>query len=81
LTGCVGFGQPVAKDSRVQLAVVPGDIRACLKKEMAPPPPNAKTREEVAEYIAAFRKHDVAKTHCGKRVIAWYDAQAARYAK
>ena len=75
LTGCVTSGQ-APKNSRVRLSAVPADIRTCIAKEVPVPLPGSMSRADAAQLMAMFRKSDVAKTHCGIRLIGWYDAQA-----
>jgi len=74
LTGCASSG--AARDGRIRLAAIPQDIRTCIAREVPAPLPGSMSRAQAASLIAAFRKSDLAKTHCGKRLVAWYDAQA-----
>lgn len=78
LTACASSGPSRAG---LTLAQIPADIRACLAKVVPAPLPGAMSRAQAAALMAAFRKSDLAKTHCGKRLIAWYDAQVKALAK
>ena len=45
---------------------------------MTPPPPaGALSQKQVAALIGRLRASEVAKTACGQRALALYDAQAA----
>jgi hypothetical protein len=81
LTNCASSGQAPGKGSRIKLSDIPPDIRACLAKEVPAPLPGEMTRERASKLIFAFRKSDYAKSKCGKRLIAWYDAQAQAFRK
>jgi hypothetical protein len=81
LTGCASYGRAPSKGTRIKLSDVPPDIVACLKKEVPAPIPGEMSRQETARLIYAFRKSDYAKSLCGKRLLAWYDAQAKAFRK
>jgi hypothetical protein len=81
LANCASSGQAPGKGSKIKLADIPPDIRACLAKEVPAPLPGEMTRERASKLIFAFRKSDYAKSKCGKRLIAWYDAQARAFRK
>jgi hypothetical protein len=50
---------------------IPQDINLCIEKEFGAPPTGPMTQEKTLEYIAEFHAHDVGKTQCGRRAIAW----------
>jgi hypothetical protein len=74
LTGCVTSGRAPSKGA-VRLSAIPADLQQCLAKEVPAPIPGDLSRQAAAELIAAFRQSDHSKTLCGRRVIAWWDAQ------
>lgn len=74
LAGC-------ASSSRVQvaereLAPVPADIKVCFSTTYKLPPGANYTKAQVVEIIASLIKQDKVKSACGKRLIAWYEAQS-----
>jgi hypothetical protein len=79
LTNCASYGPAPSSGSKIKLADIPPDIRSCLAKEVPAPLPGEMSRVEAAKLIRAFRKSDYAKSLCGKRLIAWYDAQAKAF--
>lgn len=72
LAGCKTTGG--ASLSAVPEQTFPADIEACLLK-LYGPPTSGMTERETALYIAGFNRHDVAKTQCGRRALAWIDYQ------
>ncbi|MEW6258107.1 MAG: hypothetical protein AB1592_19305 [Pseudomonadota bacterium] len=49
---------------------------------MTPPPPaGALSQKEVVALIGRLRASELAKTACGQRLLALYDAQAAAFLK
>lgn len=51
---------------------MPQDIKRCLTALYGPPAAGM-TERETALYIAGFNRHDLAKTQCGRRAIAWHE--------
>lgn len=70
LTACVTSGS----SGQNVLAPIPGDIPVCINK-LVPQPEKIQTKADVAALIAEFRKNDVAKTYCGRRLIQLYESQ------
>lgn len=66
----------------IRLAEVPADIRRCFDDLVARPPgKGAMSSREVVSLIGRLRLSEEAKSDCGKRLIALYDAQAEALAK
>jgi hypothetical protein len=78
---CASSGRAPSKGTRIKLSDVPPDIVACLKKEVPAPLPGEMSAAETSKLIYAFRKSDYSKSLCGKRLLAWYDAQARAFRK
>ena len=70
LTGCENDGGVRLTAESVKTHKVPQDIVKCLEKMYGPPPAGMNERE-TALYIAGFNRHDLAKTQCGRRALAW----------
>jgi hypothetical protein len=62
------------------LAPVPGDLRICFDRLVPRPPGGDLTRKQMFRIVADLRASEDAKSACGKRLLAWYDAQASVYA-
>lgn len=75
LTACATYG-----NSDVTLAPVPGDLRACFDRLVSKPPGGDLTKKQMFRIVADLRASEESKSQCGKRLLAWYDAQAAVYA-
>lgn len=65
----------------VNLAVVPADLRLCFDRLVPIPPQGKMSAQQVARLVADLRRSEVAKSRCGKRLLSWYDKQAAVYSK
>ena len=75
LTGCDGAGGARITADMPRPQELPQDIQACLVKIYGPPPAGGMDERQTALYIAGFNVHDLAKTQCGRRAIAWGKAQ------
>lgn len=56
-----------------QLPPVPTHIRACFSGVTSLPAGDGWTSEVVAEVIAELRVSELAKTDCGRQLLAFYD--------
>jgi hypothetical protein len=73
LAGCATFS--AGRDEHVaSLSPVPRDLRSCFNKLTPMPPEGALSKGETIKLIATLRKSEVAKSQCGKRLIAFYEA-------
>jgi hypothetical protein len=79
MTACASSGR-LAGDS-VALAPVPADLRVCFARLVPPPPPGPLTKKQVIRLIGELKASELAKSRCGKRLIAWYETQARILAK
>ena len=66
-----------SKTSPVDFSIpqIPADIQVCFDRQYKPPPGKSYTKKQVIEIITALKRQDIVKTSCGKRLIAWIDAQ------
>lgn len=77
LAGCATSGG----DTRVPLAAVPDDIRACLAQVSdRPAGDGSMTTKQIVALIARLRASELRLSGCGKRLLALYDAQASAMA-
>lgn len=77
LTGCATSGPPAPEPA---LAPVPPEVRACFDTlTERPSGKGAMSQAQVAEVIAHLRQSELRLSACGKRLLAFYDAQAAAY--
>lgn len=72
LTACEPSGK-----GEFRLTDLPQDIRTCFDEMTPRPPDGALSQKQVAALIAKLRASEMAKTGCGRRALALYDAQAA----
>ena len=78
LTGCgAAGGAKIVADMPAPQAM-PEDIKNCLLAIYGPPPPGALSKRDAAVYIDGFHIHDLAKTQCGRRAIAWGEQEVRR---
>lgn len=56
-------------------APVPGDIRTCFTQLVGAPMEGDMLRKENVALIMKLRTSEVAKSKCGKRLLALYDAK------
>ena len=75
LSGCVTSG-----DGSVTLAAIPSDLRTCFDR-VVPDPGVITSRQDIVNLVARLKASEESKSRCGKRLIAWYDTQAAVYAR
>lgn len=78
LTACATSGDGV------RLAVMPADLRLCFDRLAAPPPgPRGAelSREQMAALVARLKTSEARMSACGRRIVAWYDDQAAAFAR
>ena len=73
LTGCAASG------GKPSLPPVPGDIKVCFDRLVPKPKAGALTKRDVFRIIADLKRSELEKSSCGKRLIAWYEAQAKVY--
>lgn len=72
LAGCVTTGTTAVVETR--LPPIPAGITSCLNHLV--PAPTRGDKAAVVRLIAELRRNDVAKTRCGKRLIAFYESIA-----
>jgi len=72
LTGCATSGGKAPT-----LPPIPGDIRACFDSVVGKPTAGELSRQQVFKLIADLKQSELNKSLCGKRLIAWYEMQAA----
>lgn len=77
LAGCVENGRI---NPSVQLPHAPSYYLACFKK-LTPIPVSDLTREKVVELVAELRRSELAKSQCGKDLLAWYETVRASYGR
>lgn len=70
LTGCTAPQGPVIKPD---LPPVPAALRACFDGVTTLPADNQWTSEVVADVVATLRVSELAKTDCGRQLLAFYD--------
>lgn len=68
-------GTDVPAPVRQRLAEIPSDIKTCFDQVVPRPPKGDLTREDIIRLIGDFKKSEAAKSRCGKRLIAFYEAQ------
>lgn len=69
-------------DRQALLAAVPSDLRVCfgeVVEPQLPPPGQPLTRRQILALVEFLHSDRVRRTHCGRQLIAFYDAQAAVY--
>ena len=71
LTGCAGSG------NKPSLSPIPADIKTCFDYLVPKPPAGALSKKQVVAVIADLKKSELRQSQCGKRLIAWYETQAA----
>lgn len=77
LTGCASSGPRAPEPA---LAPVPPEVRACFDVlTERPAGTGALSAAQVAEVIARLRQSELRLSACGKRLLAFYDAQAVAY--
>ena len=74
LTNCVPYG---GSPSGINLPPPPSDLSACFARLVPMPAAGVITRKDIVALVAALRASEAAKSACGKRLLAWYDAEAA----
>jgi hypothetical protein len=50
-------------------------MQACFTTMVPKPPKGEITRQQAYNIIAALKRSELAKSQCGKRLIAFYEAQ------
>jgi len=66
-TGC----QPQTPSAKVGLPAAPAHYVACFKK-LTDIPVGSLTRDKVVQLVAKLRHSELAKSQCGKDLLAWY---------
>jgi hypothetical protein len=59
---------------RISPPPLPGDVVACVRKELPPPKKGAMSKQDAFGYIAGAKAHDKRKTQCGNRLINLYES-------
>jgi hypothetical protein len=54
---------------------MPQDVKTCLLALYGPPPAGDLSKRAAAVYIDGFNIHDLRKTQCGRRAIAWVEGR------
>jgi hypothetical protein len=54
---------------------VPGDLKACFANVVPRPAAGDMTRQQAFALIASLKRSELAKSQCGRRLIAFYEAQ------
>jgi hypothetical protein len=75
--GCQHKGHP---GLGVTLPKAPAHYEACFKK-LSDIPTGTLTRSKVVALVAELRKSELAKSRCGKDLLAWYSAVQKAYKK
>jgi hypothetical protein len=75
LTACATSGSNTPVPPQVSLAAVPADMKACFSSMVPKPPKGEITRQQAYNIIAALKRSELVKSQCGKRLIAFYEAQ------
>lgn len=70
LAGCAAPEAPVV---RPDLPAVPAHLRECFDGVTTLPSDNQWTSEVVGDVIATLRVSELAKTDCGRQLLAFYD--------
>ena len=73
LSGCASSS--VTRPIDVSLAEIPADIRVCFDRQYKLPPGTSYSKKQVLQIIAGLRRQDIMKSDCGRRLIAFYEAQ------
>ncbi|BAQ16112.1 hypothetical protein GL4_0649 [Methyloceanibacter caenitepidi] len=71
---------PSAQPLAVNLPKAPSYYRACFEK-LTDIPIEKLSRERVVLLVADLRKSEMAKSRCGKDLLAWYSTVRAAYMK
>lgn len=71
-------GCKTSSDAKIELAHVPGDLRTCFNHVVGDPG-KIKTRQQIVDLIAKLRASEVRLSLCGRRLLAFYDTQAAEF--
>lgn len=71
LPGCTKPEPPSRPDLR--LPEVPATLRQCFASSTELPPGKTWTQAETVEVLAKVRASELAKTSCGRRLLALYD--------
>lgn len=75
LGACVTTG--TGTKINANLPTVPADIRTCFDKLVPAPMVTKLTNRDLVQLVADLRASEYAKTDCGKRLLAFYDAMTA----
>lgn len=73
LTACASSG------GKPSLPPAPADIQVCFDRFVPRPKAGPLSKRAVARLIAELKKSELEKSQCGKRLLAWYEAQAKTY--
>jgi hypothetical protein len=68
-------------DRQAILAAVPAHLRNCFGDVVTPrlPASGPISRRQIVTLVAQLRESEVARTQCGRQLLAFYDAQASVY--
>lgn len=74
LAGCVTTGTTIS----AKLPPIPAGIVACFNKVVAAPAGKAGlSQKDVVSLVASLRQSEASKSACGRKLIAFYDAEVA----
>ena len=73
LTGCVSSG--TTKIEAPGLQPIPSDIKVCFTKLVPKPVSGEMTKRQIVKLLGELKKSELAKSQCGKRLIAFYENQ------
>jgi hypothetical protein len=72
LAGCSTF--PASKVTAT-LPDVPAEVRTCFDQLVPAPAPGALTQKQIVHLVAQLRQSEQSKSACGRRLLAFYDAE------
>jgi hypothetical protein len=72
LTACAHSG------NNASLGPLPAELKTCFDQIVPAPgkPGTELTKQQMARLVADLKKSELAKSQCGKRLIAYYETQA-----
>lgn len=72
LSGCGQSGPGVTGSISVHLPPAPGDVQACFSRLVKVPTGDTMSRQQVVKLVADLKQSELAKSLCGRRLLAWY---------
>lgn len=73
LAACANSGENNLTANSVMPAI-PQDIKTCINKVVPVPLKDIRTKKQIVAIIRALKRSEMAKTYCGRRLIALYEA-------